>query len=59
VLRNAAETAKVIRQIKEILESDAWAKYLDYDDLEVLRKEIITDYLTTNKKFIELKKRFF
>lgn len=59
VLRNAAETAKVIRQIKEILESDAWAKYLDYDDLEVLRKEIITDYLTTNKKIIELKKRFF
>lgn len=59
VLRNAAETAKVIRQIKEILESDAWSKYLDYDDLEVLRKEIITDYLTTNKKFIELKKRFF
>jgi hypothetical protein len=59
VLRNAAETAKVIRQIKEILESDAWAKYLDYDDLEVLRKEIIIDFLTTNKKFIELKKRFF
>ena len=59
VLRNAAETAKVIRQIKEILESDAWAKYLDYDNLEVLRKEIIIDFLTTNKKFIELKKRFF
>lgn len=59
VLRNASETAKVIRQIKEILESDTWAKYLKYDDLEKLREKIIMDYLATNVKFIELKKHFF
>ncbi len=48
VLRNASETSKVIRQIKEILESDTWAKYLDFDDLEPLRKKIILELITTN-----------
>ena len=56
VLRNASETAKVIRQIKEILESDAWAKYLDYDDLEQLRKEIITKLIQTSTSFAEIKR---
>ncbi|UGS21925.1 hypothetical protein [Flavobacterium cyclinae] len=56
VLRNASETAKVIRQIKEILESDTWAKYLDFDDLEQLRKEIILQLITTNKSLQILKK---
>lgn len=56
VLRNASETAKVIRQIKEILESDSWAKYLDYDDLEVLRKEIILKLIQTSNSFSEIKR---
>lgn len=56
VLRNASETAKVIRQIKEILESDTWAKYLDYEDLEVLRKEIITKLIQTSTSFAEIKR---
>lgn len=56
VLRNAYETAKVIRQIKEILESDTWAKYLDYDDLEQLRKEIITKLIQTSTSFAEIKR---
>lgn len=56
VLRNAPETAKVIRQIKEILESDKWAKYLDYEDLEVLRKEIITKLIQTSSSFAEIKR---
>ena len=56
VLRNAAETAKVIRQIKEILESDAWTKYLDYDDLEVLRKEICLKLVKTSTSFAEIKR---
>ncbi len=56
VLRNASETAKVIRQIKEILESETWAKYLNFDDLEQLRKEIILQLITTNTSLQILKK---
>lgn len=56
VLRNASETAKVIRQIKEILELDTWAKYLDYENLEVLRNEIITKLIQTSTFFAEIKR---
>ncbi|RAK19615.1 hypothetical protein B0I03_11042 [Flavobacterium aquaticum] len=56
VLRNASETAKVIRQIKEILESDTWAKYLNYDDLEQFRKEIISKLIQTSTSFAEIKR---
>jgi hypothetical protein len=56
VLRNASETAKIIRQIKEILESDAWAKYLDFDDLEELRKTIILKLIQTSISFAEIKR---
>lgn len=56
VLRNASETAKVIRQIKEILETDTWAKYLDFDDLEELRKEIILKLIQISTSFTEIKR---
>jgi hypothetical protein len=56
VLRNASETAKVIRQIKEILESDTWAKYLDVEDLEQLRREIILKLIQTSTSFAEIKR---
>ena len=56
IFRNASETAKVIRQIKEILESDTWAKYLDFDDLEELRKEIILKLIQTSTSFAEIKR---
>ena len=48
ILRNASATAKVVRQIKEIFESDSWAKYLDYEDLEVTRRIIIQKLIQTN-----------
>ena len=59
VLRNASETAKVIRQIKEILELDAWAKYLDVSDLEMVRNEIIQKLITTNIPLPTIKKTFY
>jgi hypothetical protein len=59
VLRNASETAKVIRQIKEILESDAWAKYLKSIDLQVLRKDIIQKLITTNINLQTIKKELY
>lgn len=59
VLRNASETAKTIKIIKKILTETAWSKYLQFDDLEVLRKEIIEELITTEKSFLEVKKEYF
>lgn len=56
VLRNAKETAKTIRTIKQVLAETDWAKHLKFDDLDVLRKEIITDLVTSDKSFLEIKK---
>ena len=58
-LRNASETAKVIRQVKEILESDTWAKFLDVSDLEMVRNEIIQKLITTNIPLPTIKKTFY
>ena len=58
VLRNAKETAKTIRIIKEILTETSWAKYLEYDDLEAFRKEIMLQLVTTTKTFPEIKRAY-
>lgn len=58
VLRNASETAKTIKIIKEILTETAWSKYLQFDDLEELRKEIVEKLITTEKSFLEVKKNY-
>lgn len=58
VLRNASETAKTIKIIKEILTETAWSKYLQFDDLDELRKEIVEQLITTEKSFLEVKKEY-
>jgi hypothetical protein len=58
VLRNAKETAKIIRTIKEVLTETDWAKHLQFESLEVLRKEIVTELVESNKSFLEIKKRY-
>ncbi|WP_291133009.1 hypothetical protein [Flavobacterium sp. UBA7682] len=58
VLRNAKDTAKTIRTIKEVLTQDDWAKYLQYEDLETLRSEIVTELVNTSKTFLEVKKTY-
>ena len=58
VLRNAKETAKTIRTIKEVISQESWSKYLKYEDLDVLREEIIFELINTNTSFLEIKKRF-
>lgn len=57
VLRNASETAKVLRQIKEIVTSDQWAKYLVLEDIENARKFVVNQMITTNLPLNEIKKR--
>jgi len=58
VLRNAKETAKTIRIIKEVFTETDWAKYLNYEDLEELRKDVIMKLILTNKSFLEIKKAY-
>lgn len=58
ILRNAKETAKTIRTIKEVLSETHWAKHLNYTDLEVLRKEIIDELINSNKSFLNIKKNY-
>lgn len=58
IFRNAKETAKTIRTIKQVLSESAWAKYLKYEDFEVLRKEIVAELITTVKTFLEIKKKY-
>ena len=58
LLRNAKETAKIIRTIKEVLTQEDWAKYLQYDDIEALRSEVVNELTNTNKSFLEIKKKY-
>jgi hypothetical protein len=58
VLRNASETAKTIKIIKQILNETAWSKHLQFDDLNELRKEIVVQLITTEKSFLEIKRLY-
>lgn len=58
VLRNAKETAKTIRLIKEVLTETNWAKHLNYNDLDVLRKEVVNELVNSEKSFLEIKKPY-
>ena len=58
VFRNAKETAKTIRTIKQVLTETDWAKHLKYQDLETLRKETISGLVATSKSFLEVKKQY-
>ena len=58
-LRNATETAKTIKSIKQVLNEEDWAKYLVYEDLEELRREIVEQLVHSNLNFNEIKKTFY
>ncbi|WP_333601038.1 hypothetical protein [Flavobacterium sp.] len=58
ILRNAKETAKIIRIIKEVFTETDWAKYLQFDDLTILRKEVVKELIDSEKSFLEIKKRY-
>lgn len=55
VLRNATETSKIIKTIKQILNEEGWAKYLKYDDLEELRKQMVDKLLYSYVNFLQAK----
>lgn len=56
VLRSADATRKLIKQIKNLLETHKWARYYHYDDLDQFRKEIITTLITTTQSLSEVKR---
>ena len=56
VLRTSFETTKRIKQIRNIFNLTSWAKYFEYEDLDVLRKEIINELIFTNKTLDEIKR---
>ena len=57
-LRSVIQTSKTIKIIKEILTETTWSKYLQFDDLNVLRKEIIEKLLTSDKSYFDIKKEY-
>ncbi|MFV5695403.1 hypothetical protein ACM55G_08200 [Flavobacterium sp. LB3P122] len=56
ILRTSFETSKRIKQIRNLINLTSWAKYFDYDDLEVLRQQIINELIFTNKTLEEIKR---
>lgn len=59
ILRNANETAKTIKSIKMVLNEEDWAKYLVYEDLEELRREMVIKMIYDGMNFAELRKNFY
>ena len=57
LLRNSFETAKKIKQIRNLLTLTSWAKYFEYEDLQELRKEIIQELVYTNTALEEIKRK--
>ena len=55
VLRNASDTSKIIRQIKELVEGDYWAKHYEFETLEATRKKTIEQLINTNIPLAKLK----
>ncbi|GGX03912.1 hypothetical protein [Aquimarina muelleri] len=56
VLRPADATRKLIKQIKNLLETHKWAKYYDYEDLEEFREEVITRLINSDITLNELRR---
>lgn len=56
ILRTSFQTAKRVKQIRNLLELTNWAKYFDYDDIDVLRKKIIEELITTERSLEEIKR---
>lgn len=57
ILRNASETAKRIKEIKDVLQSDSWAKYLNLDDFDAKKSKILSELVNTSESFVNLKSK--
>lgn len=57
VLRTSFETTKRIKQVRNLFNLTSWAKYFEYDDIDLLRQKIIDELIYTNKTLEEIKKQ--
>ncbi|PCH75487.1 MAG: hypothetical protein COB98_08890 [Flavobacteriaceae bacterium] len=55
LVRTAGDTLKRMRDIKEILEKDAWLKYVDVEDEQALRAKITLALIATETSLREIK----
>ena len=58
ILRTSVETTKIIKQIRTLLEENTWAKHLNNDNIEVLRKEIIEKLINSNQSFQDIRRDY-
>lgn len=56
ILRTSFETTKRIKQIRNLQQLTSWAKHFDYEDIDDLRKRIITELIYTEKTLEEIKR---
>jgi hypothetical protein len=56
IVRNASDTAKRIKEIKNVLQTTSWAKHLIFDDFEESKRKMLTELSNTNESFVNLKK---
>ena len=56
ILRTGFETAKRLKQVRNLQQLTSWAKYFDYDDIDDLRKQIINELIYTEKTLEEIKR---
>ncbi len=56
LLRNASDTSKRIKEIKNVLQSNLWAKHVLFDDFAEFRTKMLTELSITNESFVNLKK---
>ncbi len=57
VLRTASETTAIIKNIRHLLSSDAWAKHYEINSLPELRKQIIEKGIITNQSLADIKRK--
>lgn len=57
ILRTSFETTKKIKQIRNLFNLTSWAKHFEYDDLDVLRKEIINELIFNTTTLEEIKRK--
>lgn len=56
ILRNSIETTKRIKQVRNILNLSSWAKHFEYENLDDLRKKIITQLIYSDQSLEEIKR---
>lgn len=59
IKRNASETAKRIKLIKDISDSSLWFKYFENDSIDEVREKIISALIYTSDSLIDVKKKLF